>query len=148
MTPSITSCARPALVMRPPRLYTTCFAAILTHDGAETGMGAASGRRRLSSACRELIFADAHRKNYHRQPVELQPVLHFKRGLIVQEAIEEVLAFEDQLAGEEDRMRKFVRHLQAQTPQFEHYVGAQPKPHLGMKPEVGGEFAILLQVIH
>ncbi len=57
--------------------------------------------RRPPLAFSEMLLADPHWQNHHRESVKLQPVLHFKRGLVVQEAIEEMFAFKDQLAGEE-----------------------------------------------
>ena len=56
-------------------------------------------------------------------------------------------ASENQLAGEEHGLRKFVRDLQAELAQFRDDVGADTDAQLGMEPEVGGEAAVFAEVI-
>ena len=56
----------------------------------------------------------AHGQDDQTQPLGLKPGLYVERGMVVEEAREETLGLEDQLAGKEHGVGKFARHLQSQ----------------------------------
>src|ERR1044071_1831159 len=68
-------------------------------------------------------------------PAEIEPALERVRRLVVQQAREERLALEDELAGEKDRRRKIAHRFVAELLQLREEVDAQREARFGVPAE-------------
>src|SRR6266481_4742893 len=93
--------------------------------------------------------SDSHRENHQTQTMQLQPSKQIERGMVVEKTAEESvdLFVEDHLTSKENRLRKYLGDLEAQPPQFHHYIRAETSSDFCVKTEIRSQLTILEHVV-
>src|SRR6267378_1991050 len=82
--------------------------------------------------CRPSAFSSQfHRQYHHRHVSQMQPAQHGKRRFTVKLTNVPIIAFEDELAGKEDTVRKFTVDLLGEVRELFDRVRAEGEVRLG-----------------
>src|ERR1700756_3582044 len=73
----------------------------------------------------EDALSQFHRQYHHRHVAQMQPTQHGKRRFTVQLTNVPIVVFEDELAGKEDAVRKFMVDLFGEVSQLFNWVSAE-----------------------